>query len=135
MHGLQNHSSVCKQFLDSLEGILFFGTPVEGMCIEHLVAMVGNNANRSFLVQLRAPSDTFTSLKRQFRQAFTSPDIQIYSFYEMDTTPIDKETQGKDWSTALQQRKDVTGRKMTSFWSASTRITQNSSNSPSQITS
>jgi hypothetical protein len=120
MHRLQESqpasSKLYKQFLDTLEGILFFGTPAEGMAIEHLIAMVGDNPNRTFLEQIRGPSDMLTSMKNNFRQIFTSRDLQVYSFYETRKTPTPKEIDGKwvydksrletlvDWSKAKNGR-------------------------------
>jgi hypothetical protein len=63
-------------------GALFFGTPNQGMDIESLVAMVGDQPNRCLVESLGKGSEVLRDLLTNFNKIFASKDSEIISFYE-----------------------------------------------------
>lgn len=68
--------------LNATYGALFFGTPNQGMDIESLVTMVGDQPNRYLLESLGKGSEVLKALLNNFNEVFTSRDSEIISFYE-----------------------------------------------------
>lgn len=68
--------------LTSTYGALFFGTPNQGMNIDSLVAMVGDQPNRYLLETLGKGSEVLQNLGNSFNEAFTFKDSEVISFYE-----------------------------------------------------
>lgn len=71
----------------SVYGIVFFGVPNDGMDIDHLVAMVGDNGNRFLITSLsRSHSAITTEASRNFPAGLggddNSRDSEVYCFYE-----------------------------------------------------
>jgi hypothetical protein len=73
--------------LQSIYGILFFGTPNQGMDISSLVAMVGDQPNRYFLESLGRGSEVLSAIMKSFDDVFTSMNYEIVSFYETAESP------------------------------------------------
>ncbi|RCI15173.1 hypothetical protein L249_6880 [Ophiocordyceps polyrhachis-furcata BCC 54312] len=79
-------SSSYERLAQAIHGIVFFGVPHDGMDINGLRKMVGNQANR-FLVESLSDknSSVLTSLRRDFNKLLdTLPDVQIFSFFETE---------------------------------------------------
>jgi hypothetical protein len=66
----------------STYGALFFGTPNQGMNVESLVPMVGDQPNRYLLETLGKGSEVLQALVRNFNETFTFRDSEVISFYE-----------------------------------------------------
>jgi hypothetical protein len=66
----------------STYGALFFGTPNQGMNIDSLIAMVGDQPNRYFLETLGKGSEVIQNLVNNFNEVFTFRDSEIISFFE-----------------------------------------------------
>lgn len=73
--------------LKSVYGILFFGVPNQGMAIETLLPMAGQNPSRNLLDTLRKGSEVLRHQQEQFPLAFSFPDSVIVSFYETLESP------------------------------------------------
>src|SRR5271156_1759180 len=81
--------------LKSIFGVLFFGVPNQGMSIESLISMVGDQPNRYFLESLSKESASLRDQARQFQKAFPFRDSQIISFYETKRSPTAKVSQAE----------------------------------------
>ncbi|OJJ98455.1 hypothetical protein ASPACDRAFT_61967 [Aspergillus aculeatus ATCC 16872] len=82
----------CAEFLDSVIGILFMGTPHRGsevaslgsICAEMLQAVsLGKRTNTTLLKQLREGSQVLQEISNAF--AFLGADIHIYTLIESDS--------------------------------------------------
>jgi hypothetical protein len=62
--------------LTSTYGALFFGTPNQGMNIDSLITMVGDQPNRYLLETLSKGSEVLQNLVNNFK------DSEVISFYE-----------------------------------------------------
>lgn len=68
--------------LNATCGALFFGTPNQGMDIESLATMVGDQPNRYLVESLGKGSEVLKALLNNFNEVFTARDPEIISFYE-----------------------------------------------------
>lgn len=84
---MQNGSDFDKAQLRSVYGVLFFGVPSQGMSIESLVPMVGEQPNRVFLESLRQTSSVLRAQSSSFEKAFPYEDSSIIFFYETKESP------------------------------------------------
>jgi hypothetical protein len=80
-----------KANLKAIYGILFFGVPNQGMNIESLVPMVGDQPNRFLLESLEKTSTILRDQLRSFPKVFHFKDSQIISFYETKQSPTAKQ--------------------------------------------
>lgn len=71
----------------SIRAILFFGVPNQGMHINSLIPMVGNQANRGFLHALEHSSQTLRIPAQQFSEAVADLQCRVLSFYETQESP------------------------------------------------
>lgn len=77
-----------RLILQSIQAVLFFGTPNHGMDITTLIPMVHGQANENFLRSLGKDSADLRRQAQQWARAFDSasssvPDhLKIISFYE-----------------------------------------------------
>lgn len=83
-----------KAVLKSLRGILFFGTPNQGMDIKSLIPMVEGQANEDFLRSLGTDSADLRRQAQQWSKAVDTPHsdilshkLEITSYYETSTSP------------------------------------------------
>jgi hypothetical protein len=68
--------------LTSTYGALFFGTPNQGMNIDSLITMVGDQPNRYLLETLSKGSEVLQNLVNNFNEVLTFKDSEVISFYE-----------------------------------------------------
>lgn len=73
--------------LKSIYGILFFGVPNQGMAIESLLPMAGQNPSQHLLHTLRKGSELLRYQQERFPLAFSFRDSVILSFYETRESP------------------------------------------------
>lgn len=67
--------------------ILFFGVPSQGMNIESLVPMVGDQPNRAFLESLSKVSETLITQQAAFVKIFPLNGSELICFYETQRSP------------------------------------------------
>lgn len=81
----------CSDLLDSLQGILFMGTPHQGSGIATLgaigadmlkAASLGTSTNSALVKELKENSKTLQEISKDF--TFTKPGVKIYSFVETE---------------------------------------------------
>jgi protein SERAC1 len=84
---MANGSSSDQMNLEAIYGILFFGVPSQGMNIESLIAMVGDQPNRYLLESLGKESDLLQEQRLHFPEAFPFRDSEIICFYETMKSP------------------------------------------------
>lgn len=73
--------------LKSINGILFFGVPSQGMAVESLLPMAGQNPSQYLLHTLRKGSEVLRYQQERFPSAFDFKDSVIVSFYETLESP------------------------------------------------
>ncbi|KAF1953686.1 hypothetical protein CC80DRAFT_537276 [Byssothecium circinans] len=108
--------------LTSTYGALFFGTPNQGMNIDSLIAMVGDQPNRYFLETLGNGSEVLQNLVNNFNEVFTFRDSEVISFYETEKSKgalkvggrwrmdgplavlvdVNSATQGRSWENTVR---------------------------------
>lgn len=71
----------------SIRAILFFGVPNQGMHINSLIPVVGNQANRGFLHTLEHNSETLRTQAQQFLETVADLQCRVISFYETQESP------------------------------------------------
>lgn len=71
---------------NSIAGLLFFGVPSQGMKIQSLVTMVGEDRTR-FLLETLAPSSRWTQEQSERFREIRPEDISIATFYETKESP------------------------------------------------
>lgn len=102
-----------KAVLKSLRGILFFGTPNQGMNIKSLIPMVESQANEEFLRSLGTDSADLRRQAQQWSKVVDTPHsdilshkLEIISYYETSTSPTALKV-GDLWKMAGPQAKLV----------------------------
>lgn len=75
------------EFLRSVQGILFFGTPHLGMDISSLIPLVGDNPNTVLLNSLEVDSTELARLGSEFEGALVHGSASIRSFHETVESP------------------------------------------------
>ena len=71
-----------------LAGILFFGVPNDGMDIESLIPMVGDQPNRSLLESLSAMNTQILGLQRRhFSRILSRGNLEMFCFFETELSP------------------------------------------------
>lgn len=84
----------------SIYGILLFGVPNQGMSMESLVPMVGNQPNRFLLETLRAESEVLQEQTSLFLEAFQFPDSEILCCYETMRSPTAQQVRLDLWKVS-----------------------------------
>ncbi|KAF9641127.1 hypothetical protein BFW01_g486 [Lasiodiplodia theobromae] len=102
-----------KAILKSLQAVLFFGTPNQGMDITSLIPMVEGQPNELFLRSLDSDTSELRLQAQHWEQIFVlregdmlSASFQIISFYETKESPTAIKVDGK-WKMAGPPRKLV----------------------------
>lgn len=102
-----------KAVLKSLRGILFFGTPNQGMDIKSLIPMVEGQANEDFLRSLGTDSADLRRQAQQWSKAVDTPHsdilshkLEITSYYETSTS-LTASKDGDIWRMAGPRAKLV----------------------------
>src|ERR1700761_7173182 len=85
MVGKDDHS--IKANLASICGILFFGVPSQGMQIESLIPMVGDQSNRFLLESLGPNSAVLRTQNSQFQDVLQSNNAKLVLFFETKLSP------------------------------------------------
>lgn len=79
------------EFIHSIQGLVFFGVPNDGMKIESLIPIVTNQPNLSLVLSLRdTNSQILNYQKREFSKILDKYEIRIRCFYEMSKSPTAK---------------------------------------------
>lgn len=79
---MSESDEIDKANLKSIYGILFFGVPNQGMAVESLLPMAGQNPSQHLLHTLRKGSEVLRYQQERFPFAFNFQDSVIVSFYE-----------------------------------------------------
>ncbi|RDA85187.1 hypothetical protein CP532_2388 [Ophiocordyceps camponoti-leonardi (nom. inval.)] len=97
-------SASYERLAQAIHGIVFFGVPHDGMDINGLRKMVGNQANRFLIESLSDKnSSVLTNLRRDFNKLLdTLPDVEIFSFFETEMSNTVKQK--------LKSRQDESGK-------------------------
>lgn len=75
------------ELLQSTSAFLFFGVPHEGMAIESLVPLVGDQPNRALLESLGKNSEVLHRLQEDFQRAFGAVSPKVVSYFETEKSP------------------------------------------------
>lgn len=67
--------------------ILFFGVPSQGMNIESIIPMVGDQPNRALVESLSKVSETLITQQAAFVQVFPLNGSELICFYETRQSP------------------------------------------------
>lgn len=84
-------------------GFVFFGVPNDGMKVEHLIAMVGDNRNRFLVESISSNNPAITSeMSRNFPVALGAKDsaggdTEVICFYEDRESPVPEEVHQLSW--------------------------------------
>ena len=77
--------------LNSISGIVFFGVPNDGMSIESLIPIVGDQPNRFLLESLSSVNSQILYLqKKNFFKVSTQMTLEMFCFYETQESPTAK---------------------------------------------
>lgn len=79
-----------SEILKATYAVLFFGVPSQGMNIESLIPMVGDQPNRAFLESLNRVSETLISLQAAFVKDFSLKGSELICSYETRQSPTAK---------------------------------------------
>lgn len=84
--------SAVKHLLPLVAACLFFGVPNDGMKVDSLKPLVGNQPNRLLLESLRIEdSDFLTDQKRKFTEVLNQHEIELVCFFETEFSPTPRE--------------------------------------------
>lgn len=91
----REHNPSHSSNINSICGIVFFGVPSQGMNIESLIPMVGDEQpNRFLLESLGRTSAVLVDQGREFRDTSNHENFKIVSFYETKMSPTAREVVG-----------------------------------------
>lgn len=76
-----------NKILDRILAFLFFGVPQQGMDIETLVPLVGDQPNRLLLESLGKNSTVLRKQSKEFARAFRSRSSDLFTFFETMRSP------------------------------------------------
>lgn len=85
--------------LERLYGLMFFGTPSQGMDIETLLPMVDGQPNELFIRTLGPSSSVLRDQMGEFRSLFELKNFSAFWYYETKESP----TAEKVYSTGSHQ--------------------------------
>ncbi|KAB2580327.1 hypothetical protein DBV05_g1295 [Lasiodiplodia theobromae] len=91
------------EILQSTSAFLFFGVPHEGMAIESLVPLVGDQPNRALLESLGKNSEVLHRLQDDFKRAFGAVGPKIVSYFETEKSPTAQKVVIHMHMTGLQE--------------------------------
>lgn len=79
-----------KKLIRAVYGVIFFGTPHDGMDISSLIPMVGDGPNRFLIESIsRINSQILSIQQREFHKALGEEgDSEVFCFYETVKSPI-----------------------------------------------
>ncbi|KAK5189084.1 hypothetical protein LTR96_011244 [Exophiala xenobiotica] len=86
-----------KANLASICGILFFGVPSQGMQIESLIPMVGDQSNRSLLESLGPNSPVLRTQNTQFPKVLQGNNTRLVLFFETHLSPTARKDENGVW--------------------------------------
>ncbi|KAK4441964.1 hypothetical protein QBC34DRAFT_419429 [Podospora aff. communis PSN243] len=74
--------------LSQIAGCVFFGVPNDGMAIESLIPMVGDQVNRSLLESIRHVNSQILRIqKRAFSRVLAASRISVFCLFETELSP------------------------------------------------
>ncbi|KAL5087411.1 hypothetical protein Trisim1_007810 [Trichoderma cf. simile WF8] len=124
-------SSEC--ILQKTKGAIFFGAPSEGMNMEDIHTMLGDQPNKDALVtEISSKSSFLSSLEEHISGIFQLRGMKLYWAYETQTTPAVKLVNGaygrSGSETILVSRDSATSNRCTSDPASTLQIDENHSN-------
>ncbi|KAG7009638.1 hypothetical protein G7Y79_00002g007530 [Physcia stellaris] len=78
--------------------ILFFGVPSQGMNIESIIPMVGDQPNRALVESLSKVSETLITQQAAFVQVFPLNGSELICFYETRQSPTAERKDASKWT-------------------------------------
>ena len=87
---MANDNRTDSEILKATYAVLFFGVPSQGMNIESLIPMVGDQPNRAFLESLNRVSETLIAQQAAFPKVFPLKGSELICFYETRSSPTAK---------------------------------------------
>ncbi|KAL6693264.1 hypothetical protein J3F84DRAFT_380388 [Trichoderma pleuroticola] len=85
---LADTTNSLKSILQKTKGAVFFSVPSQGMNIEDIHDMLGDQPNKNTLIaEISSGSDLLPTLEQQITGISQTRDLQLYWAYETQTTP------------------------------------------------
>ncbi|PTB38804.1 hypothetical protein M441DRAFT_146152 [Trichoderma asperellum CBS 433.97] len=88
-----------KEFLGAVYGVVFFGTPHDGMDIRALISMAGDGPNRFLLESISRNSQVLSTQQRDFCSALEGQkQSEVFCFYETLESPTAVQDEFGRWT-------------------------------------
>lgn len=96
-----------KRTLERLIGLMFFGTPSQGMDIETLLPMVDGQSNELFIRTLGLSSSALRNQMDEFRRIFEGMNFSAYWYYETRKSRTAEKCNNGEWKMTGPKRRLV----------------------------